>query len=144
MQLDDKYTLDRGRVYLTGIQALVRLPMEQVRRDQKAGLRTGAFISGFRPNLNEAVQSLAALPDGRLAVGGKFTTIDGTAVTGLAVLNATTGASPPAGAPPWSTTSHQASSESWRSPLTTATSTSEGRSRTPPAPTASPPMPAMP
>ncbi len=47
MRLDDKYTADGGRVYLTGIQALVRLPMEQVRRDARAGLRTGAFISGY-------------------------------------------------------------------------------------------------
>ncbi|MFN0170100.1 MAG: indolepyruvate ferredoxin oxidoreductase family protein [Bryobacteraceae bacterium] len=47
MQLEDKYTIDGGRVYLTGIQALVRLPMEQVRRDRRAGLRTGAFISGY-------------------------------------------------------------------------------------------------
>jgi len=45
--LDDRYTLDSGIVYLTGIQALVRLPMEQVRRDRSAGLRTGVFISGY-------------------------------------------------------------------------------------------------
>ena len=47
MKLSDKYTLVRGRVYLTGIQALVRLPMDQMRRDQTAGLKTGAFISGY-------------------------------------------------------------------------------------------------
>src|SRR5258707_15707453 len=47
MSLQDKYTLERGRVYLTGIQALVRLPMDQVRRDRRAGLNTGAFISGY-------------------------------------------------------------------------------------------------
>ena len=47
MKLSDKYTLERGRVYLTGIQALVRLPMDQMRRDRRAGLNTGAFISGY-------------------------------------------------------------------------------------------------
>ena len=47
MRLSDKYTLERGLVYLTGIQALVRLPIEQMRRDRRAGLRTGAFISGY-------------------------------------------------------------------------------------------------
>src|SRR5580698_345294 len=47
MLLADKYTLDEGRVYLTGIQALVRLPIEQMRRDRRAGLNTGAFISGY-------------------------------------------------------------------------------------------------
>ncbi len=47
MKLSDKYTLERGRVYLTGIQALVRLPMDQMRRDRRAGLNTGSFISGY-------------------------------------------------------------------------------------------------
>jgi indolepyruvate ferredoxin oxidoreductase len=47
MKLDDKYRLERGRAYLTGIQALVRLPMDQIRRDRRAGLNTAAFISGY-------------------------------------------------------------------------------------------------
>ena len=46
--LDDKYVLESGRVYLTGTQALVRLPMMQRQRDLKAGLNTGGFISGYR------------------------------------------------------------------------------------------------
>jgi indolepyruvate ferredoxin oxidoreductase len=46
--LDDKYTLERGRVYLTGTQALVRLPLMQKARDQRAGHRTAGFISGYR------------------------------------------------------------------------------------------------
>ena len=45
--LDDKYTLEEGVVYMSGIQALVRLPIEQMRRDRRKGLRTGAFISGY-------------------------------------------------------------------------------------------------
>src|SRR5580692_5470146 len=47
MRLSEKYTVERGSVYLTGIQALVRLPMDQMRRDRRAGLSTGAFISGY-------------------------------------------------------------------------------------------------
>ena len=46
--LDDKYVADSGRIYLTGIQALVRLPMLQRRRDAAAGLNTAGFISGYR------------------------------------------------------------------------------------------------
>src|SRR5262249_55719840 len=46
--LDDKYVLDRGRVYLTGTQALVRLPLMQRQRDAAAGLNTGCFIAGYR------------------------------------------------------------------------------------------------
>jgi len=46
--LEDKYTLERGRVYLTGVQALARLPMMQRQRDLAVGLDTGCFISGYR------------------------------------------------------------------------------------------------
>jgi indolepyruvate ferredoxin oxidoreductase len=46
--LDDKYARFDGRVYLTGIQALVRLPILQQRRDRVAGLNTAGFISGYR------------------------------------------------------------------------------------------------
>ena len=46
--LDDKYVLESGRVYLTGTQALVRLPMMQRQRDLAAGLNTGCYISGYR------------------------------------------------------------------------------------------------
>ncbi|MBI3209253.1 MAG: indolepyruvate ferredoxin oxidoreductase family protein [Candidatus Solibacter usitatus] len=47
MKLTDRYTAESGTVYLTGIQALVRLPMDQMRIDRKAGLKTGTFISGY-------------------------------------------------------------------------------------------------
>ena len=46
--LDDKYALESGRVFLTGTQALVRLPMLQRRRDDAAGRKTGVFVSGYR------------------------------------------------------------------------------------------------
>ena len=48
MSLDDKYAAETGHVFLTGVQALVRLPMTQMRRDRAAGLNTGTFISGYR------------------------------------------------------------------------------------------------
>ncbi|PPR21124.1 MAG: hypothetical protein CFH40_01708, partial [Alphaproteobacteria bacterium MarineAlpha10_Bin3] len=40
ISLDDKYALDTGRVFLTGMQALVRLPIMQRQRDVAAGLNT--------------------------------------------------------------------------------------------------------
>ena len=46
--LDDKYILERGRVYMTGIQALVRLPLDQIRRDRARKLNTAGYISGYR------------------------------------------------------------------------------------------------
>jgi indolepyruvate ferredoxin oxidoreductase len=46
--LEDKYTLDKGRVYISGTQALVRLPMLQKARDRAAGLNTAGYISGYR------------------------------------------------------------------------------------------------
>ncbi|MDQ3494531.1 MAG: indolepyruvate ferredoxin oxidoreductase family protein, partial [Pseudomonadota bacterium] len=46
--LDDKFTRVEGRIYLSGVQALVRLPLMQRLRDQRAGLNTGGFISGYR------------------------------------------------------------------------------------------------
>jgi indolepyruvate ferredoxin oxidoreductase len=46
--LDDKYALKSGRIYLTGTQALVRLPMMQRQRDKAAGLDTAGYISGYR------------------------------------------------------------------------------------------------
>lgn len=48
VQLDDKFTHDDGRLYLTSMQALVRLPMVQRRRDLAAGLNTGGYITGYR------------------------------------------------------------------------------------------------
>jgi indolepyruvate ferredoxin oxidoreductase len=46
--LDDKYRLEQGRVFLSGIQALVRLPLDQHRADRRRGLRTATLISGYR------------------------------------------------------------------------------------------------
>src|SRR6202166_3346251 len=46
--VDDKYRLEAKRIYLSGIQALVRLPMLQRERDRLQGLNTAGFISGYR------------------------------------------------------------------------------------------------
>ena len=46
--LDDKYSLAHGQAFMSGVQALVRLPMLQRTRDAMAGLNTGGFISGYR------------------------------------------------------------------------------------------------
>ncbi len=48
VSLDDKYTLETGRAFMSGIHALVRLPMLQQHRDQLAGRNTAGFISGYR------------------------------------------------------------------------------------------------
>jgi indolepyruvate ferredoxin oxidoreductase len=48
ISLDDKYTAESGLVYLTGVQALVRLHLMQRQRDLAAGLNTAGFISGYR------------------------------------------------------------------------------------------------
>ena len=59
--LDDKYTLPQGRAFMSGIQALVRLPMLQRQRDLAAGLNTAGFISGYRGSpLGGYDQSLVA------------------------------------------------------------------------------------
>jgi indolepyruvate ferredoxin oxidoreductase len=48
VKLDDKYTSTSGLIFLSGIQALVRLPLMQRQRDAAAGLNTAGFISGYR------------------------------------------------------------------------------------------------
>ena len=48
VSLKDKYRQERGTIYISGIQALVRLPMMQRQRDKAAGLDTAGYISGYR------------------------------------------------------------------------------------------------
>ncbi|MFC5584541.1 indolepyruvate ferredoxin oxidoreductase family protein [Nitratireductor kimnyeongensis] len=47
-QLEDRYTQEKGRVFMTGTQALVRAVLDQARRDRASGLNTAGFISGYR------------------------------------------------------------------------------------------------
>ena len=46
--LDDKYRREEGSIILSGVQALVRLPLDQHRADKRQGLRTATLISGYR------------------------------------------------------------------------------------------------
>ncbi|MEZ7879494.1 MAG: indolepyruvate ferredoxin oxidoreductase family protein [Rhodospirillales bacterium] len=48
VSLDHKYTLKRGRIFLTGTQALVRLTLMQRQRDEQVGLNTAGYVSGYR------------------------------------------------------------------------------------------------
>lgn len=48
ISLDDKYDATNGSVFISGTQALVRLPMTQIRRDRAGGWNTAGFISGYR------------------------------------------------------------------------------------------------
>jgi len=47
-RLDDRYLKESGRVFMTGTQALVRVVLDQARRDRAAGLNTAGFVSGYR------------------------------------------------------------------------------------------------
>jgi indolepyruvate ferredoxin oxidoreductase len=48
VSLQDKYLLEDGRILLTGVQGLVRLPLDQHRADRRRGLHTGTMISGYQ------------------------------------------------------------------------------------------------
>ena len=48
IELDHKYTLSEGFRFLTGSQALVRIPIVQKRRDKKKNINSAGYISGYR------------------------------------------------------------------------------------------------
>ena len=56
---------------------------------------TGEWLPGFRPVLDNQVKALAVLPDGRIAVGGAFTNVNGQSSPSFAVVDPVTGASDP-------------------------------------------------
>ena len=65
VSLDDKYTLEQGRVFLSGTQALVRLPMMQRRRDEAAGLNTAgedAQLALEQAGVLQSLDNLATFP----------------------------------------------------------------------------------
>ncbi|GAA0948980.1 indolepyruvate ferredoxin oxidoreductase family protein [Actinocorallia libanotica] len=47
VRLEDRYEMLDGEVHLSGLQALVRIPFDQVRLDRRRGLRTAVFVSGY-------------------------------------------------------------------------------------------------
>jgi indolepyruvate ferredoxin oxidoreductase len=59
VSLDDRWTLDKGRAYMNGTQALLRLAMLQRQRDLMAGLNTAGFITGYRGSPLGAVDQQA-------------------------------------------------------------------------------------
>jgi indolepyruvate ferredoxin oxidoreductase len=101
--LTDKYELEQGLAYMTGIQALVRLPIDRIRLDRRAGLDTAGFISGYRgsplagydlqleaaahellahdvhfvPGVNEELGATAVWGTQKVALGGQGSTKDG-------------------------------------------------------------------
>ncbi len=46
--LEAKYREEAGSFFFTGVQALVRVPMDQMRADRRAGHRTATFVSGYQ------------------------------------------------------------------------------------------------
>ena len=96
--LEDKYTATEGKVFMNGTQALVRLPLVQMRRDRAAGLNTGAFISGYRGSpigaydfaLNQAKKHLDK--EGVVFQPGVNEDLAATAVWGSQQLDTTPGA----------------------------------------------------
>ena len=48
IKLEDKYKLSKGTRFLTGAQALVRVPIVQSRRDKQQNINTACYISGYR------------------------------------------------------------------------------------------------
>jgi indolepyruvate ferredoxin oxidoreductase len=93
VELDNKYTATSGKIFLSGIQALVRLPLMQRQRDIAAGLDTAGFISGYRGSplggLDEALWSAKKfLDEGHIRfVPGVNEDLAATAVWGTQTVN---------------------------------------------------------
>ena len=69
-ELADRFRLEDGRVFLSGVQAVARLPADQLRIDRRNGLNTAAFVSGYqgspvgtlREEVSRAVRTVPDLP----------------------------------------------------------------------------------
>jgi indolepyruvate ferredoxin oxidoreductase len=67
-ELEDRFRREDGRVFLSGVQALARLPVDQLRIDRRHGLATAAFVSGYQGSpvatfQEEASAAAATVPD---------------------------------------------------------------------------------
>ena len=91
--LDDRFDRESGRVYLTGWDALVRLPMMQHVRDRAAGLNTAGYVSGYPGSPLGGLDSLLRAESRRLSEhqihfeAGVNEDIAATAVSGTQYLN---------------------------------------------------------
>ena len=74
VRLDDRYGRATGRAWMTGVQALVRLILEQRRIDDARGLRTGAFVSGYPGSPLGGLDQELARAQGRLDAAGVVVT----------------------------------------------------------------------
>jgi indolepyruvate ferredoxin oxidoreductase len=69
-ELADRFRLEDGRVFLSGVQAVARLPADQLRIDRRNGLNTAAFVSGYqgspvgtlREEVSRAARTVPDLP----------------------------------------------------------------------------------
>ena len=66
VSLEDKYLLKSGQIFVTGIQALVRLPMMQRDADRRSGLRTAGYVTGYRGSPLGALDQQLALASEQL------------------------------------------------------------------------------
>jgi len=66
VSLEDKYLLKSGQIFVTGIQALVRLPMMQNDADRRSGLRTAGYVTGYRGSPLGALDQQLALANEQL------------------------------------------------------------------------------
>ncbi|WAX55842.1 indolepyruvate ferredoxin oxidoreductase family protein [Jatrophihabitans cynanchi] len=95
--LADKYALEHGRVLISGVQALVRLTLEQRRLDRARGLDTAVFVSGYQGSplggLDLELQRASALldPAGVVFRPGVNEELAATAVAGTQLLAHTPG-----------------------------------------------------
>lgn len=64
--LEDKYLLKSGQIFVTGIQALVRLPMMQSDADRRSGVRTAGYVTGYRGSPLGALDQQLALASEQL------------------------------------------------------------------------------
>lgn len=98
ISLDDKYELTQGQIYVTGTQALARLPLLQKRRDQRSGLRTAGYVSGYRGSplgtLDQALSQARRFTEANAIVvrPGLNEDLAATAVWGTQKVNAMEGA----------------------------------------------------
>ena len=84
-----------GTVFTGGdFKNLVSASGEVVDQSFLAGfdVQTGQLVRGFTPKFNGQVKALAPLPNGKLAVGGEFTEVNGQPVSNLVILDPATGA----------------------------------------------------